>query len=108
MARYDRAIPDHKKHSAFPGLITPPNVTIQAGVIKPNRKTPEQPPAIKPKLLGSEWDKYEATLTEVRNSQKNASSAALQLRNGYEAKYALASRELMRKGVLTRIKKKYR
>jgi hypothetical protein len=108
MAKRGRAIPDHKKHQVFPGFKASPQVKVENTTIKPlaSRKPVEQPPKHKP--LGPEWDAYEAALLEVRNSGRNASSAALQLRKGYEERYYQAALAMMREGKIARIKKKYR
>jgi hypothetical protein len=109
MAKRGRAIPEHKKHQVFPGFKASAQVKVENTTIKPvtSRKPADQQQQ-KFKPLGPEWDAYEAALSEVRNTGKNASSAALQLRKGYEEKYHIAARRMMREGKLTRLKKKYR
>lgn len=110
MARYGRAVPDHKKHSVFPGLKISPEVEIVGTTIKPkNFKRMENIPQGKPATLGPEWDRYEAALVKIRDSNANhATAVLLPIRNGFEQEYELASRKLRKEGKLYIIKRKYR
>jgi hypothetical protein len=109
MRNKGRAIPEHKKHSAFPGLILAKDVRIESGSIRSSYKKPVDssvPP--KSKAFGAEWDRYETAIMRLRDSNANASSSALQIRNGFEFAYYLACKELIKKGLISKPKRKYR
>lgn len=110
MPKYDRAVPDHKKHSVFPGLRITPEVQVVGTTIKPKiNRRPENIPQGKPVTLSPEWDEYEAALVRIRDSNANhATGVLLPIRNGFEQKYELASRKLRKEGKLYMIKRKYR
>ena len=54
------------------------------------------------------WAAYTAALRDLSDSNRNGSSNSLAMRRNYEQRYGIAYRELVRAGLMPRLRRKYR